>query len=242
MGTRMSNSDLRAALAPLERALRAHQDGATRRTLLVHSDGGEIQRMPVALFFRSGRRLRPIDRRALALCRGRVLDVGAGAGAIALALQAAGMDVTALEVLPAAVRVMRARGVRDIRLGDVRAFRPKRGYDTVLALMNGTAAAGTLPGLVPWLDALAGPMTGDGQLIMDSTDLRTPGGRANRPDGRYVGELQYQLDYDGERGPPFPQLFVDPLRLARAARAVGLAIEVVWRGAGGSYLARLTRA
>jgi len=197
--------------------------------------------MPVALFFRSGARLRAIDRRALALCRGRVLDVGAGAGALALALQAEGTEVTALEILPAAAQVMRALGVEDVHLADVRTFAPARPYDTVLALMNGTAAAGTLAGLAPWLAALAAPMAEDGQLLVDSTDLREPRGPDTRPDGRYVGELQYQLEYEGDRGPPFPQLFVDPERLARAARAVGLASEVVWRGSGGAYLARLTR-
>src|SRR5688500_3582092 len=93
---------LREALAPLSRALRDYAGGATRRTLRVHTDAGELQRMPVALFLRSGARLRAIDRRALALCRGRVLDVGAGAGALALALQARDTEVTALEVLPAA--------------------------------------------------------------------------------------------------------------------------------------------
>jgi SAM-dependent methyltransferase len=237
---------LREALAPLSRALRAYAGGATRRTLHVHTDAGEHQRMPVALFFRSRGRLRTIDRRALALCGGRVLDVGAGAGALALALQADGAEVTALEVLPAAVRVMRSRGVRDVRLADVRGFEPERRYDTVLALMNGTAPAGTLAGLPAWLDALAAPLADDGQLLIDSTDLRAPReprtrDRALRPDGRYVGELQYQLEYDGKRGPPFPQLFVDPDRLKRAARAVGLTSEVVWRDAAGAYLARLTR-
>jgi SAM-dependent methyltransferase len=230
------------SLTPLARALRAHQNGATRRTLVVRSDDGGLQRMPVALFFRSGRRLRPIDRRALGLCRGRVLDVGAGAGAIALALQAAGVEVTALELLPALVRVMRARGVADVRLADVRTFRPDRPYDTVLALMNGTAAAGTLAALPAWLGALAAPLADDGQIVLDSTDLRSPGTRSARADGRYVGELQYQLEYEGVRGAPFPQLFVDPARLARAATEAGLRTEVVWRGGDGAYLARHTRA
>ena len=232
----------RAGLEPLGRALREHARGASRGALVVHSDAGDPERVPVALFFRSGAKLRPIDRKAVALCRGRVLDVGAGAGGVALALQAAGAEVTALEILPAAVAVMRARGVRDARRGDVRTFRPRRRYDTVLALMNGTAPAGTLDGLPGWLAALAAPLAEGGRVLLDSTDLRAPGKRAVGRDGRYVGEVQYQLEYDGRRGPPFPQLFVDARRLARAARAVGLASEVVWRGGGGAYLARLSRA
>jgi hypothetical protein len=179
------------------------------------------------------------------MCRGPILDVGACVGALALPLQASGHEVTALELLPGAVEVMRARGVRDARHGDLWTFAPERSYDTVLALMNGVAAAGTLAGLSPLLAALAGRLAPDGQLLIDSTDLRGKEGRgrARRPDGRYVGELQYQLGYEGERGPPFPQLFVDAERLAEAGEAVGLTSEVMWKGRRplGSYLARLRR-
>jgi SAM-dependent methyltransferase len=208
---------------------------------VVTDDGGE-QELPVDLFFREGSDLLPADRAALALCRGRVLDVGAGAGALALPLQAAGHEVTALELLPGAVAVLGARGVRDAQLGDLWDFRPDRPYDTVLALMNGTAAAGTLAGLVRLLGALSAPLVRGGQVILDSTDLSEEGRPSQRPDGRYAGELQYQLEYEGERGPPFPQLFVDPVRLADAAAVAGLVAEIVWRGEEGEFLMRLVRA
>ena len=234
--------DLRSALAPLERALCDHQEGVTDRALTVRSDDGSEQEMPVAFFFRAGAGLRAADRAALALCTGRILDVGAAGGALALPLQEAGHEVTALELLPGAAAVLRARGVRDVRGGDLWSFDAERPYDTVLALMNGTATAGTLAGLVPLLTALSAPLAPQGQLLIDSTDLRKLGRRARRRDGRYVGELQYQLEYAGERGEPFPQLFVDPGRLAGAVAAAGLVAERVWRGRGGEYLARVTRA
>ena len=234
--------DPRDALAPLERALRAHMDGSLDGSLSVVTDDGGEQELLVNLFFREGGDLLPADRAALALCRGRVLDVGAGAGALALPLQAAGHEVTALELLPGAVAVLGARGVRDAQLGDLWAFRPDRPYDTVLALMNGTAAAGTLAGLVPLLRALSVPLAKGGQVLLDSTDLGEEGHPSKRPDGRYVGELQYQLEYAGERGPPFPQLFVDPVRLANAAAEAGLVAEIVWRREEGEFLMRLLRA
>ena len=230
------------ALAPLERALRAHMDGSLDGSLSVVTDDGGEQELPVSLFFREGRDLLPTDRVVLALCRGRVLDVGAGAGALALPLQVAGHEVTALEVLPGAAAVLRARGVRDAQLGDLWAFRPDRPYDTVLALMNGTAAAGTLAGLVPLLVALSAPLATGGKVLLDSTDLGDKDSPSQRPDGRYVGELQYQLEYEGERGPPFPQLFVDPARLADAAAVAGLVADIVWRGEEGEFLMRLVRA
>lgn len=241
----MTQSDVLAALAPLERALLAYQAGARDALVEVRVDDGSDHVLPAALFFRGEGEWLEVDRVALGLCRGAILDVGACAGALALPLQAAGHEVTALELLPGAVAVMRARGVRDARHGDLWTFAPERRYDTVLALMNGAAAAATMAGLIPLLAALAERLAPHGQLLIDSTDLRAKGGRgrARRGDGRYVGELQYQLGYEGERGPPLPQLFVDPDRLAEAGEAVGLTSEVVWKGRGppGSYLARLRR-
>jgi len=76
---------------------------------------------------------------------------------------------------------------------------------------------------------------------MDSTDMREEGRPSQRPDGRYVGELQYQLEYEGERGPPFPQLFVDSERLIHAADVAGLLAEIVWHGEEGKFLVRLVR-
>ena len=239
-GHRPSGPDPRTALAPLERALVAHHEGRSA-TVRVHMNDGGVEDLPSRVFFRSGQDLRGADQAALELARGRVLDVGAGAGAVALALEAAGHRVTALAVLPGLVRVLAARGLRDARRGDLWTFRSRVRYDTVIALMNGTAAAGSLAGLEHLLRALAGPLAPRGQFLIDSTDLRTTGRPASRPDGRYVGELQYQLEYDGERGPPFPQLFVDRARLGSAARAVGLTASTVWRGEGGEYLARLVR-
>ena len=224
------------ALAPLERALADAFAGRGEGVVRVRTDAGGEDTFPAALLLRD--ELLPLDREAVSLVRGRVLDVGAGAGAVALALQGSGVPVTALELLPGALDVLRARRVSDVREGDVWSFRPGEQWDTVLALMNGTALAGTLARLPGFLARLAELTAPEGQVLLDSTD---PGGGADDGDGRYAGELHYQLDYGGLTGPPFPQLLVDAATLAQAARSVGLACRVVADDGEGSYLARLTR-
>ena len=115
----MAGSPMRAALLPLERALLQHHGGWPRQRVRVFVDDGTEHTVPAALFFRSGRSRLAVDRAALRLCRGRVLDVGAGAGALALPLQEAGHEVTALKLLPGAARILRDRGVRDVRQGNL---------------------------------------------------------------------------------------------------------------------------
>jgi hypothetical protein len=188
-----------------------------------------------------------VDRAALDHARGRVLDVGACAGAHAVPLAQSGHPVTALDLLPEAVAILRERGVEDGRPESVWTFQPSARYDTVLALMNGTSLAGTSGRLGPLLLALATFVAPGGQLLLDSTDLDpetgtgedAPGVDTDRDAGSVI-ELHYQLEFEGERGPPFPQLFVDETALALAAARTGWSTEVVARE-GPRYLARLTR-
>ena len=56
------------------------------------------------------------EKKAIKYARGKVLDVGAGAGRISLYLQERGFDVTAIDNSPLALRVCRKRGVKKTRL------------------------------------------------------------------------------------------------------------------------------
>lgn len=233
-----------SAWQPMADALVAYAEGDLEAVLTVHLDGGESEAMPVSLFFRSVDEMREVDRLALSAARGRTLDLGAGVGSIALALQDRGVSVTAVEVIPEAVDIMIQRGIKEVREGKFQELVPDRLYETVLLLMNGPALAGTLAGLSPLLRILDGLVAPGGQVLLDSTDLigddhppRTQGWE----EGEYPGEYQYQLEFRGRRGAPFPQLFVDPITLREVAAEEGWATDIVWKHPSGEYLARMSR-
>lgn len=221
---------------PLALALRAWMAGDRDAVLRVRSDISEEEEWPVSHFFREEADLPELERAALALCGPRVVDVGAGAGPHALVLQRRGHDVLALESLPGLAELLRARGVRRVGVGGPGAA-PAGGADTVLMLMNGLGLAGTLEGLAPLLQAAAGALAPGGRIVADSTDLRGPDGVTERDDGRYVGEVQFQLEFRGERGAPFAFLYVDPETLARHARTAGLDLAETRDFGDGTYLA-----
>jgi hypothetical protein len=154
-----------------------------------------------------------------------------------------------LELIPEAVRIMRERGVEDAREGTLFELPAANLYDTVILLMNGSMIAETLSGLDRLLAAAATVLEPQGTLILDSTDLRDAAdkdedqGLESEPkdDGRYIGELHYQLSVGEHVGDVFPQLFVDPGTLDAGARRCGWEMEVMWSGPGGHYLAQLAR-
>ncbi len=238
------STDLSTAWAPYERVMRDYFRGKQDATLVVY-DNFERDEAPIAYFFREEDQFSPIDHKAVELARGKVLDVGAGSGCHTLALQRRGLDVTTLELLPDLIEIQKQRGVRQVRTGNIFDFSGER-YDTILMLMNGIGLGETLAGLEELLERLKLHLRPGGQLLADSCDLRLwdAAGRPDEsqlhlPDGRYLGELHIQLEYEGVKGPPFPQLYADPDTLARVAGKTGWACEIVARADPG-YLARLT--
>jgi SAM-dependent methyltransferase len=235
-----------SAWEPHQAAMRAYHRGDHDAVIVVYDDF-ERDEVPVSYFFRSPDQFPSLESQALDLCRGRVLDVGAGSGCHSLALQDRGLEVTAIEALPDLVQILRERGVKDARLAtwmDVDAGQ----FDTVLMMMNGLGLAETLAGLRGLLQhgrRLVGP---GGQILADSTDVRVRmdrkaagSGTLERPDGRYVGELHFQLEFEGRKGPPFGQLYVDPETLRRYALEAGWWCGILLEpDQYGNYLARLT--
>jgi hypothetical protein len=163
-----------------------------------------------------------------------------------LVLQERGIEVTAIEVLPGLVDILRERGVRDVRMASWQTLEAEP-FDTVLMLMNGLGLAETLIGLRRFLRDIRRLLRPGGQILADSTDVRSrmdpAAGRAGtvmRSDGRYIGELHFQLEFQGRKGDPFPQLYVDPETLTRYAEDEGWSCEIVSpRDKYGNYLARL---
>jgi SAM-dependent methyltransferase len=204
----------------------------------------EEDEIPVSTLFRPIDDMPELEQRALQLATGAILDVGAGAGCHALALQRLGKTVTAIDISPLAVKTMQERGVKDVLEQDF--FKLDGQYDTILMLMNGIGIVGTisrLPAFFMQVDSLLAP---GGQVLFDSSDICY---LFEDEDGiidltgveGYYGEMTYQMQYRGVKGEPFPWLFIDPETLREQAALHGFDCELVAHGEHYDYLARLTR-
>lgn len=72
-------------------------------------EDGLISPVPVSTFFRDAEEYE-IEKIALGLCKGNILDVGAGTGIHTLFLQEKGFSVCALDVQIEVVQIMKERG------------------------------------------------------------------------------------------------------------------------------------
>ena len=232
----------------LGQALLDYHRGDAAATLTVHCTVADDEPLPAAYFFRPLLQMPELERLALDECRGRVLDLGAGAGCHSLELQSRGFGhVKAVDVSAGAVQVMTERGVRTAARHDLFAPLPptELPYDTILLLMNGLGLAGTLAGLDKFLAHVRTLLAPGGQILATSSDVRylyedEDGALLLNLNGPYYGEVAYTLSYQNRTGEPFPWLFVDAALLNDAAETAGYSAEFLSEDENDQYLVRLS--
>ena len=238
----MDNSILIPDGDPMGYAIRDFYRTGKAGTLVVHSSMFEDDEIPVADLFRRYEDMPELEKIALNMAEGRILDVGAGSGCHSLALKEMGKEAVAVDISPLSVEVMKERGVdaRQINFYD-ESFDEK--FDTVLMLMNGTGIIGNLDNMPSFFSRIRSLLNQNGSLLIDSSDLRY---LFEEEDGSlmidladdYYGLLDYQMEYKGIKGEPFDWLYVDFDTLAWYAEENGFEAELVAEGGHYDYLAR----
>ena len=231
---------------PMGAAIRDYFRQGKSAQLKVLSSLFDDDEMPVAHLFRSYHEMPPLEQRALSEARGKVLDVGAGAGCHALALQERGLDVTAVDISPLSCETMKERGVANVECVNIFNQRFQERFDTLLLLMNGTGIAGKLSRLPQLLSRLKQLMNPGAQILIDSSDLRYVYEDENGVldvdlDGAYYGEVDYQMTYRNIIGKSFDWLYADSVVLAECCRQCGLKCEILAQGNHYDYLARIVQ-
>ncbi len=234
-----------ASWLPLGLALRDYYESGENIPVRVYTVDGEITPYPADLFFREYDEFSVMDELGCLLARGKILDVGAGAGCVSIFLQEElNMEVTAIDISKYCVEIMKAIGVKDVREGDVFGIK-KEQFDTVLMLMNGIGFVGNLVGLERFLVYVKSLLAPGGQILFDSSDLKFADiGDADLRGGPgdYYGEVEYSLEYKGIHGKPYQWLYVDPETLRNIAEKLDYEVEVLLEADEGYYFCRLTLA
>ncbi len=213
-------------------------------TLWVHNSYDEPEEMPVDIYFRDEHEMPELELKALELCKGKVLDVGAGVGSHALILQKRGFDITGMDISPSAVTIMQQRGLKQAIEGNILTYKIAAGekkFDTLLFMMNGIGLTGSIPGLKAFLMQAKDLINKDGQLVFDSSDLSYLYLEIPFPESGYFGEINFRYEYKSNKGNWFKWIYVDQKTLIELAKATGWLAEIIFEDDSDQYLARLTR-
>ncbi len=212
--------------------------------LRVLSSMFEEDELPLDTLYRSFAEMPALEQEALRLSKGKILDVGAGSGCHALALQEMGKDVCAVEISPLSVEAMEYRGVKDVRLVNLFDTHFTEKFDTILMLMNGSGIIGRLENMPMFFNRMREILNPNGVIYMDSSDLKylyenEDGSFDIDLNGEYYGLVDYHMEYRNIKGGEFDCLYVDFDTLACCAESCGFTATLVKEGEHYDYLCEL---
>lgn len=212
-------------------ALLAHMDeGSVAGTHIVERDDGYVTADSADLYFTEIGEWFAVEESAPRRVAGRVLDIGAGGGRFAVALQGLGHDLVALDVSPGCLEVCRRRGVEQTFFGTIfeLADSNPEPFDTFL-LMGHNLGLLAGPGQAAlFLDALR-TMANPGAKILGTNRTPTPTSdpdhlayhQLNRERGRQPGQMIIRVRWQALATPWFDYWFLPIEELEAVAGAAG---------------------
>jgi|Deesub1362B_J571_1020462.scaffolds.fasta_scaffold00023_45 SAM-dependent methyltransferase len=198
--------------------------------LIIERDDGYLSVEDVSRYFQESHEWPKIERLAITHARGRVLDLGCGAGRHSLYLIGKGLEVYSIDILYEVLKIARARGVENPILSDINKlyeFRENT-FDTILLLSGGFGLAGNISNIETLLHRLHSITSDEGIIIGSSLDpFRTRNEKhiryheRNRELGIYEGTVKIRFVYKGRKGEWFLFTHIDPVMLKSLCSRTG---------------------
>src|SRR3989344_542766 len=175
-----------------------------------------------------------LEKRAIKFARGRVLDVGCGAGRHALYLQKKGFKVLGIDNSPLAVRVSKLRGVKKARVlpfEKVATLAPTK-FGTILMLGHNFGLFGSLKKAKRLLKILRRLSTPEAVIIATIRDPYKTTSQThknyhkwNRRRGRMGGQIRMRVRHGKLASPWFDYLFVSQKELKQLIAGTGWKVK-----------------
>lgn len=170
------------------------------------------------------------ERQSLRYMRGRILDVGCGAGRVALNLQHRGYDVVGLDLSSLAIDAARIRGVKQLWCASLDSLGPKVGsFDAIVMFGNNFGIFGSPERARRVLREWAKRTDPRARIFLESTNPYCGGApgfdrtyyQQNKGRGDMPGRARFRYHYDHFVGPWFPWLYVSKSELRQLLKGTG---------------------
>lgn len=154
------------------------------------------------------------QKKAMRFVRGRVLDIGCGAGRVALHLQKKGHDVVGIDNSPLSIRVCKKRGLKKARVLSITQVAATLGtFDTIVMMGNNFGLFGSFRRARRLLKMMYRITSERGRILAESADpynTELPEHldyhKRNRTKGRMSGQLRIRIRYNKLATPWFDYL------------------------------------
>lgn len=185
------------------------------------------------------------EQAAMKYVRGRVLDVGCGAGRCSLYLQKRGQPVVGIDASPLAIQTSRKLGVKNARvLPFTQVHRGLGRFETILMMGNNFGLFGSRRRARWLLRRLHRLTTPDARIVAESNDIYQTRNsdhlryhRFNRRRGRMSGQLRIRVRYQWYCTPWFDYLMVSPDEMKAILAGTGWRVQRFLTSSGPMYVA-----
>jgi SAM-dependent methyltransferase len=175
-----------------------------------------------------------IQKQAIKFAKGKILDVGAGAGRVSLYLQKTGFDVTAIDKSPLAIKVCKKRGVKHAKvlpIEKIGVFRPST-FDTVVMFGNNFGLFGSFKKAKTLLKKLHRITSPSALIIAESNDpyktddpIHLSYRKFNKKRRRMPGQLRIRIRFRNYIGDWFDYLLVSKDEMKKILKDTGWRIK-----------------
>lgn len=212
---------------------------------VVEREDGYVVGGDTAQYFDDFKKWHPHEKKAIKRAKGKILDIGCGAGRHSLYLQSKGLGVTGIEISPLLVEVCKKRGMKDVKLLSIDKIDGlDRCFDTILLLGNNFGLLRNFDKARQLLRKMR-RITADGSVIIaESADpYRTTEEanlkyqRSNLKRGRMAGQRKIRIRYRNYASDWTDYLGVSPKEMERILEGTGWKIVKIFDSERSSYIA-----
>jgi SAM-dependent methyltransferase len=202
-----------------------------------------------AVYFASYDDWSEIEQKAIKFARGRVLDIGCGAGRHALYLQDQGLEVLGIDISPKSVEVARKRGLHNALVCPVTQVSSKLGrFDTILMMGNNFGLLANYKRGRWLLRRFLGMTSSNARIIASSSNPHQTDKpyhlkyhEMNRQKGRMPGQVRIRFRYQTRKDEWFDYLLVSREEMEEMLLGTGWSIEQTIDSDGAQYIAILEK-
>jgi SAM-dependent methyltransferase len=212
---------------------------------VLERDDGYVDSMSTKGYFSDYEGWSPIEQEAMQFVKGRVLDVGCGAGRHSLYLQEKGFDVVGIDISPLAVEVCRLRGLKKTRIMSIEATVFGQGsFDTVIMMGNNFGLFGSFEKARRLLKKFRRITSKNALIIASSRDPYQTSNpahlhyhRLNKKKGRMGGQVRIRIRFEKYKGKWFDYLMVSREEMELILVRSGWEIAELLNSGGPHYIA-----